>query len=304
MGCAPYIQIFKAGKLLFTTAATVSYQQDEQELPFCHIAQGPVSFHVEQVLQGDVLIRCRHLTATGQRVSMFRAAIHTGYVPPKVMRLSKGELDGACNDRRFGQDFFLDLIFEPCDAEMASQHLNTGKPETTEETETKENDAEESETKDDEQKDGDADKSEKSETIVTASVDDGMLHRDSRFWDVIAERREQHSSTQHQDEEVDAMWGPTIGRKRDLTSKAKGFAEKTEGTPKDQSSALPTFSIGGDLDFFDSVSTPPAGTPQGQKSEPKRDELMEALMALDDDPVSPPSSRAESRYDEVSRNSY
>jgi tensin len=299
MGCAPYIQLFKAGKLLFTTAATVSYQQDEQELPFCHIAQGPVSFNIEQVLQGDVLIRCRHLTATGQRVSMFRVAIHTGYVPPKVMRLSKGELDGACNDKRFGQDFFLDLIFEPCDAEMASQHLNTGKAET-ESAESKEQKRDESETKDDEKKDSESNKSEKGGTIVTASVYDSMLHRDSRFWDVIAERREQHSSTQHEDEEVDPMWGPTIGRKRDLTS--KGFAEKTEGKLKDQSSALQTFSIGGDLDFFD--STPPTGTPQQQKSEPKRDELMEALMALDDDLVSPPTSQVQSKYDEVSATPY
>ena len=103
------------------------------------------------------------MTATGQRVSMFRAAIHTGYVPPKVMRLSKGELDGACNDKRFGQDFFLDLIFEPCDAEMASQHLNTGKPEA-ESAESKEQKSDESETKDDEKKDSEANKSEKGGT--------------------------------------------------------------------------------------------------------------------------------------------
>jgi len=63
--------------------------------------------------QGDVLVRCRHLTAKGARVSMFRAAFHTGYVPCGVLRLSKAQLDGACADDRFDDDFFVDLIFAP-----------------------------------------------------------------------------------------------------------------------------------------------------------------------------------------------
>jgi len=285
MGCAPYIQIFKAGQLLFTAAASVNYQQDKQDLPFCHVAAGSISFSLDQVVQGDILVRCRHLTASGQRVSMFRAAFHTGYVPPQVMRLAKGQLDGACNDKRFSDDFYLDLIFEPCNAEMASQHLNTGKPTA-------------------ESEEGDTEKKEmvdtKNETevqggvTVTASAYDSMLHRDSRFWDVIAARREEHTSNQHAQEE-DPMWGPTIGRKRDLTSTSKGFAEKTQGKPKDQSSSLQAFSIGGDLDFFDTVESPAP-----KKSEPKRDELMEALMALDDDPVSPSIFQGPSAYGEIS----
>lgn len=36
-----------------------------------------------------------------------------GYVPDGVLRLTKSDLDGACNDSRFDDDFFIDLIFVP-----------------------------------------------------------------------------------------------------------------------------------------------------------------------------------------------
>ena len=48
-------------------------------------------------------IRCRHLSPDGRRVSMFRAAFHTGYVPSGVLRFTKQQLDGACADDRFHQ---------------------------------------------------------------------------------------------------------------------------------------------------------------------------------------------------------
>jgi tensin len=62
MGCAPYLQIFKAGKLVFTTAATLHVQQSEEELPFVQVMDGTVPFNIDQLIQGDILIRCRHLT--------------------------------------------------------------------------------------------------------------------------------------------------------------------------------------------------------------------------------------------------
>ena len=77
-GSAPYLQLFKGGNLVFTTAASVNYAQTKDDLPFCTTSDGPVSFLTESVVQGDVLLRCRHLTKSGQRVSMFRAAFHTG----------------------------------------------------------------------------------------------------------------------------------------------------------------------------------------------------------------------------------
>lgn len=273
MGCAPYLQIFKAGQLQFTAAASVSYQQAKDELPFCRATDGPISFHVETVVQGDILIRGRHLTASGQRVSMFRVAFHTGYVPPKVMRLSKEQLDGASSDKRFPDDFFIDLIFEPCDAEMASKHL-VAEAETAMASDTTDTCT--------------------GAPIVKASAYDSMLHRDSRFWDVIAARRQEHTQTK----EEDPMWGATIGRRRDLSSRGDKKKSKEDGKPSNPSNSLNAFSIGGDLDFFDTPEEPPAPRTESA-TPPKRDELMEALMALDDDPASSPNTVVQIDEEEI-----
>lgn len=57
---------------------------------------------------------------------MFRAAFHTGYAPPNVMRLTKSQLDGGCADDRYPDDFYIDVIFEPIDADEASKALGEG----------------------------------------------------------------------------------------------------------------------------------------------------------------------------------
>ena len=334
MGCAPYLQIFKAGQLVFTTAATLHYQQKEDELPFCQVVDGTVSFQMDVVVQGDILLRCRHLTANGQRVSMFRTAFHTGYVPPNVMRLTKAQLDGACNDPRFSDEFFLDLIFEPCDAEVASKHLR-GKADASGATALPggdaRNEAEERRGRGtlagadaDQQHQSesqssvsppDQDQTKQSETqpqatasstadasstspsknpTVTASAYDSMLHRDSRFWDVIAARRQQHASDTTGDTN-DPFWGETIGRRRKFDKDMAGKAD-TEGTdaaaskPLGQDDLFAAFSIGGaELDF----APPTVQEAEQQKEQPKeRDELMEALEAIDDDGAMSPVQSA------------
>ena len=127
------MQIFKAGTLVHTAPASLHFQQSAEELPFCRASDGQISFQLNQVVQGDILLRCRHLTARKQRVSMFRAAFHTGYAPPNVMRLTKSQLDGGCTDDRFPDDFYIDIIFEPIDAAEASKALKEGEIETAEE---------------------------------------------------------------------------------------------------------------------------------------------------------------------------
>ncbi|CAM9356971.1 unnamed protein product [Chrysoparadoxa australica] len=118
-GCCPYVQIFKAGKLIFTTSYRPPVKQgdgsdgSDSDLPWAYPSDESIAFPVDCVVQGDLLLRCRHLSPDGQRVSMFRAAFHTGYVPSGVLRFGKHDLDGACNDTRFSKDFFLDLIFAP-----------------------------------------------------------------------------------------------------------------------------------------------------------------------------------------------
>jgi len=244
-GCAPYLQLFKAGKLLHTTACQLHFSQAPDEIPFCQVADGALTFPVDRIVQGDVLIRCRHLTAHGQRVSMFRVAVHTGYVPPKVLRLTKSDLDGACSDdERYDDDFVVDLIFEPMDSKEASALLEQ------QERELREHAAElihqETDVK----------------TTVTATTYDTLLHRDSRFWDVIAERRQRPPS--------EGIVGPTIGRRRDFGTP---IASPEGKKPASTSEETPTFSIGG-MDFLP--------TPKDNESPSKPDSLMEALLgALD-----------------------
>ena len=273
-------------------------------------------------------MRCRHLTAQGQRVSMFRAAFHTGYAPPTVMRLTKAQLDGACTDKRFADDFFLDLIFEPCDAEMASKHLsgkadggtddNNDGNERQDKVESQ-NEASErrqkgtlmglsTATAEQQQQQKAKQDAEQHTATVTASAYDSMLHRDSRFWDVIAARRQEHAKVQHEDTTAPApatdtaegeageqtpegkdltLWGPTIGRRRNFEALAEKLKKGDEGAGGADSDAAPvpaleTFSIGGDFDFITPDETPP--TPQPKK----KDALMDMLdMAIDDETASP-----------------
>ncbi|KAL3761589.1 hypothetical protein ACHAWU_000076 [Discostella pseudostelligera] len=311
-GCAPYLQLFKAGNLVFTTAASVNYAQTKDDLPFCSTADGPVSFLIETVLQGDVLLRCRHLTKSGQRVSMFRAAFHTGYVPPKVLRLTKAQLDGACGDKRFADDFFLDLIFEPCDAATATKHLMNDKVEGGGGGGEVESEGE----------DGAANEAAErrsmgtagvagSNNVVSATSYDTMLHRDSRFWDVIAKRREENMKKQAElekkgeeakkveDDTNTPLFGPTIGRRRHFVrsqATSASVEDKSGSSEAGNSNAPPTdrmnaFSIGEDFglnspsksatDASDSKARPleiPV-TPQPKE----KDALMEALMDLEDD---------------------
>jgi C2 domain of PTEN tumour-suppressor protein len=299
LGCAPYLQIFKAGQLVFTTAANVHANQAPDELPFCAVMDGPISFHVENVVQGDILVRCRHLTITGQRVSMFRAAFHTGYIPPNIFRLNKAQLDGACSDQRFPDDFHLDLIFEPCDAEMAAKHLS-GKADAEKVVLNK--DSSQNEAKDRRQRGTNMTATPDSKSvlevaaaavttasqgaIVTASAYDSMLHRDSRFWDVISARRQEHATWT---QEGDPLWGPTIGRRRDFSKQDHAeTATKDEAKSEAKTNSLESFSIGSDSFSFESFIVTSKMNEVKPVDGPKvRDELMEALMALDDESGSP-----------------
>mmetsp|Transcript_3176 Transcript_3176/g.3425 ORF Transcript_3176/g.3425 Transcript_3176/m.3425 type:complete len:596 (-) Transcript_3176:108-1895(-) len=105
--CRPYIQVFKNGKMLFSSQKdeeTPRYMADDNE-------DESVIFNVGLKFIGDILIRVRHLTNRGQRISMFRVVLHTGFIADNVMRITKDYLDGAIFDERFPDDFFIDLIF-------------------------------------------------------------------------------------------------------------------------------------------------------------------------------------------------
>jgi tensin len=125
LGCCPYIQLFKNGKLIATAAAQGdsheatcnsadgSHAQQKMQLRWIKASEGSASFNIDCPVQGDILLRCRHVARSGVRVSMFRTGFHTGYVPSGVLRLTKAQLDGSSSDPRFEEDFFVDLIFSP-----------------------------------------------------------------------------------------------------------------------------------------------------------------------------------------------
>lgn len=128
LGCCPYVQLFKNGKLIATAAAqgdspAGAHAEGEStesgdghgkmQLRWIKTSDGSASFNVDCPVQGDILLRCRHVARSGVRVSMFRTGFHTGYVPSGVLRLTKAQLDGSSTDPRFDEEFFVDLIFSP-----------------------------------------------------------------------------------------------------------------------------------------------------------------------------------------------
>ncbi|KAH8059241.1 phosphatase [Aureococcus anophagefferens] len=111
-GCCPYLQFFKGGRLAYTTTwagakddlaadgvgvgeTKGGEEQRKPARPWAGPAEGSLVFHVDCVVHGDLLVRCRHLDEHGGRTSMFRAALHVGFAPTGVLRLTKAQLGGA-----------------------------------------------------------------------------------------------------------------------------------------------------------------------------------------------------------------
>eukprot|EP01087_Luapelamoeba_hula_P018308 TRINITY_DN5883_c0_g1_i2.p1 TRINITY_DN5883_c0_g1~~TRINITY_DN5883_c0_g1_i2.p1 ORF type:complete len:391 (-),score=60.47 TRINITY_DN5883_c0_g1_i2:151-1323(-) len=87
------------------------------------------------VVQGDILIRAYHLATrfgyTTTNIPMFRVSFHTAFVHSSVF-FSKGQLDLAYKDKRFSDQFTLQLIVEetkemPCvvqDPDLWTPHMH------------------------------------------------------------------------------------------------------------------------------------------------------------------------------------
>jgi hypothetical protein len=151
----------------------------------------------------------------------------------------------------------LDLIFEKGGAEKIAEHLKESGEENSEDTNSKE----------------ETGKTCKGGPVVRASSYDSMLQGESRFWDVISAKKEEHIKKGNDD----PFWGPTVGRRRgDTTEKAEKEEGRKDSTPKERTQ-LETFSIGNEFDFL------PVETDESKASPSKRDSLMDALNALDED---------------------
>lgn len=165
VGCCPYIQLFKNGKIIANGLIASGPSQDtggeDNPVRWVTCSEESISFQIDCVVQGDLLLRCRHHDPTsGARISMFRAAFHTGYVPSGVLRLTKAQLDGPNHDDRYSNDFYIDLIFAPVEkADQVSNHTGSLSDAGTNLDHTV------------------ADKFEQ------------MFHRDTRFWETISARK-------------------------------------------------------------------------------------------------------------------
>ncbi|KAG7393382.1 hypothetical protein PHYPSEUDO_009586 [Phytophthora pseudosyringae] len=259
-GCCPYLQIFKGGKLVFTT--TWQDMEDGHGIQWASTGDGSVSFNVNCMLQGDILIRCRHLTDAGERVSMFRGAFHTGYIPQGILRLTKAQLDGACSDPRFDQDFFVDLIFADVETE--------GKTATADAS-------------------CEAVSTPKSEGVSLNEEDrqayEDMLHRDEAFWQDIEDRkkrlqkqREEHLKKKKAEAEAKAAAAAAAAAAAEAEAKANAEAEAEAAKKAQVAQKQNSFSISGTDE--DAVGAKEKVNRKGSWNEEKDKELMSELESL------------------------
>ena len=68
-------------------------------------------FVVGKEVQGDVLVRCRHLQEDGSATTLFRFMFHTAFVHDGLLRLPKNDLDVTCANSSFPQDCWADVCF-------------------------------------------------------------------------------------------------------------------------------------------------------------------------------------------------
>ncbi len=114
-GCRAYLQVFKGGTMLHSSGGSDADPQ-------WHAAgeDSVLEFDLSLPVQGDLLIRCRHIGDSGVRVSMFRAAFHTGYISNGLLRFSKTQLDMAADDPRFPVSSHVEVHFSNAQEDCSS----------------------------------------------------------------------------------------------------------------------------------------------------------------------------------------
>ena len=100
----PYLQIFKGPDMIFNSISkdTPPVSYFPSDISIC--------FDVNIEIEGDVLIRCRHLGRNNKPLTIFRIMFHTAFTKELVIRFSKDEIDGPASDDRFPQGFTTDLF--------------------------------------------------------------------------------------------------------------------------------------------------------------------------------------------------
>jgi len=118
----PFYEIWTSGKLVYsslprdvpmeTLVESVVTAYDIISPPGEIVASFDDSNNISEeqpLCRGDVLIRVRHLSASGPRFTCLRFAFNTNYVYDNVLHLSQHEIDG----HNFPK-CFVEIVFEPC----------------------------------------------------------------------------------------------------------------------------------------------------------------------------------------------
>ncbi|OMJ92954.1 hypothetical protein SteCoe_4172 [Stentor coeruleus] len=100
----PYLQIFQNSELVYT-----SYKKDTPLISY-YPSDISIVFELDLEIEGDVIIRCRHLGNDNKPITILRAMIHTAFYNELIIRLHKSDLDGPFNDDRFSGTFNMDLV--------------------------------------------------------------------------------------------------------------------------------------------------------------------------------------------------
>jgi len=111
-GCRPYVQVFKNGKLVFTTI-WADEQSDEGTRFFEAGNEAEFKLDIDCFVDGDILLRVRHLNPGMKKgSSIFRYGFHTGYCPSGQVKLDLADMDGASVDSRMPENMEVILEFE------------------------------------------------------------------------------------------------------------------------------------------------------------------------------------------------
>ncbi|PRP87367.1 hypothetical protein PROFUN_01629 [Planoprotostelium fungivorum] len=104
LGCTPVIHIYDVTK----TKVPLFSSSKEQNLSYAPGA--PISFEVDDLLvDGDILIEVYNVTTFYRTELIMRFQFNTTMLRSNVLRLTKGEIDHACADKRFSSNFFVDI---------------------------------------------------------------------------------------------------------------------------------------------------------------------------------------------------
>jgi protein-tyrosine phosphatase len=113
-GCTPRLEIYSCRQYPETLIWSNPFMR------FYDASEGRISLEVGVVVQGDVLLRCMHVTKKGSREKLFRVSFHTAFVTPGQACLHRDDLDdipkrskgsGSSADDRYGANFTVRIFF-------------------------------------------------------------------------------------------------------------------------------------------------------------------------------------------------